>query len=395
MPNIFGTSANQAPLNSMLGNLAFQDKAFVSVDNIGIGTTAADTGTAGQTLQNYGGAFISGSVGIGTTNPTTILEVAGEITSGRVNTTQEGGQINFKRAIDNATAYSIDCYNDVGLGLTPRMRFIDNVAGAERMAIDKAGNILVGAGASTGTSSQPFQVNGGAYVSGNVGVGTTIPGAKFHIIGGTTAAGTAPFEISRGSLLTSIEPDVFEYDGVALFHTGNDTTNGHGRSIIPEVQYFRLGADGAAITATTTGAASTAGGSWFGATRRPSLVSGYSYEFMYHCAYTKASNGTLTFQFTASSGSITDIEAVVLPATGGQVGAYVQTGTGTTVACTATAQINAGTTGILIVSGLVIPGANMKLDLQLFQSAGTTTPKRGSWYKFNVVGIGNTIGNIG
>lgn len=78
MANLFGTGINQIPTNGMLGNLAFQDKSFVSVDKIGIGTTAVDTGTANQTLQNYGGAYISGSVGIGTTNPTSKLHVVGD-----------------------------------------------------------------------------------------------------------------------------------------------------------------------------------------------------------------------------------------------------------------------------------------------------------------------------
>lgn len=77
MANLVGTSPNQISTNGMLGNLAFQDKAFVSVDKIGIGTTATDTGTTNQTLQNYGGAFISGSIGIGTTNPTSTMQVVG------------------------------------------------------------------------------------------------------------------------------------------------------------------------------------------------------------------------------------------------------------------------------------------------------------------------------
>jgi hypothetical protein len=77
MANLIGSGINQISVNGMLGSLAFQDKAFVSVDNIGIGTTASDTGTAGQTLQNYGGAYVSGSVGIGTTNPISALHVVG------------------------------------------------------------------------------------------------------------------------------------------------------------------------------------------------------------------------------------------------------------------------------------------------------------------------------
>ena len=63
----------------MLGNLAFQDKAYVSVDKVGIGSTFVDSGTTDQILQVYGGgAYVSGSVGIGTTNPTSKLHVVGD-----------------------------------------------------------------------------------------------------------------------------------------------------------------------------------------------------------------------------------------------------------------------------------------------------------------------------
>ena len=78
MANLYGTGINQVPTNGMLGNLAFQDKAYVSVDKVGIGTTFVDSGTANQILQVYGGgAYVSGSVGIGSTNPTSTLSVLG------------------------------------------------------------------------------------------------------------------------------------------------------------------------------------------------------------------------------------------------------------------------------------------------------------------------------
>ena len=89
----------------------------------GSGTT---TGTTSQPLQVTGGAYVSGSVGIGTTNPTSTLDVAGEVKLGRINTSQEGGQINFARASDNTVAFAIDVYNDVGVA--SKFRVIDVIA---------------------------------------------------------------------------------------------------------------------------------------------------------------------------------------------------------------------------------------------------------------------------
>ena len=79
MSNLFGTGINQIPTNGMLGNLAFQDKSYVSVDAIGIGTTFVDSGTVGQPLQVSGGAYVSGNLGIGTTTPSSALTVVGNV----------------------------------------------------------------------------------------------------------------------------------------------------------------------------------------------------------------------------------------------------------------------------------------------------------------------------
>lgn len=49
-----------------------------------------------------------------------------------------------------------------------------------------AGPVIIGAATSTGTSSQPLQVTGGAYISGSVGIATTNPTNPFQVGSGTT-----------------------------------------------------------------------------------------------------------------------------------------------------------------------------------------------------------------
>ncbi len=78
MSRLVGYGVSQVPINGMLGGMAYQDPINVTVNNISVGGGAL-TGTASQRLQVTGGAYVSGSVGIGTTNPSQTLHVQGNI----------------------------------------------------------------------------------------------------------------------------------------------------------------------------------------------------------------------------------------------------------------------------------------------------------------------------
>lgn len=72
----------------------------------------------------------------------------------------------------------------VGIGTTPTTKLDVNgsfkVAGLSTFT---NGPVIVGSGSSTGTLAQRLQVTGGAYVSGNLGIGTTNPGDSLTILG--------------------------------------------------------------------------------------------------------------------------------------------------------------------------------------------------------------------
>lgn len=68
----------------------------------------------------------SGNVAIGNSSPIAKLHVEGEVFTGRVDSSTEGGQIGFGRSSDNARLYAIDCY---GSGTNPELRMFNDLGG--------------------------------------------------------------------------------------------------------------------------------------------------------------------------------------------------------------------------------------------------------------------------
>lgn len=73
---------------------------------------------------------------------------------------------------------------------------IDLFAANTRIARVNTSGVLIGSIVATGTTSQQLQVTSGAYVSGNIGIGTTNPTAKLHLIGDSKFNGTVNLEKS-------------------------------------------------------------------------------------------------------------------------------------------------------------------------------------------------------
>ena len=112
--------------------------------------------------------------------------------------------------------------------------FVGNLTGnvtgnvnATGLSTFSGGPVLIGGGTSTGTASQPLQVTGGAYVSGNFGIGTTNPSSRLHVVASATnigilsvTEGSQPKFLVNGSTASTDA-------GNAVFSTGTGFDSSH------------------------------------------------------------------------------------------------------------------------------------------------------------------------
>lgn len=207
-----------------------------------IAGSSSTTGTASQPLQVVGGAYVSGNLGVGVTNPSNKLEVNGQVhiyssTDDYVKLLNDAGSIEISRS--SGDAY-IDLKNSNSEDFDAR---IQSKGSTGTLRLQGATDVEVVAGSATGL----YVVN-----TGRVGVGTTIPtgdlqvgtgitmSATSGIISATTlrpAGGTttsAPIQFTSGTNLATQTAGSLEYNGSSFFATQNAST-GRGMVLAPTI----------------------------------------------------------------------------------------------------------------------------------------------------------------
>jgi len=228
-----GIGASQVPLNQYLGQLAFLDSYSPS-------GLRRDGGGSDDVVINS-----SGNLGINSTSPTSRLDVVGDAKILGVSTftaantpavVVRSGASGSYTGIDigrtgtegllavasSAGVYAGDAAaGDIVLranGANSKLLF--TYLGNNASLAVAGSNVLVGTVSSTGTASQPLQVTGGAYVSGNLGIGTTNPTAKLEVSGDLNGTAFESYELDDLSTATNGINNTFipkfNYDRVTI-----------------------------------------------------------------------------------------------------------------------------------------------------------------------------------
>lgn len=171
----------------------------------------------------------AGSVGIGTTAPTSKLHVQDGAAlikgTGSTLTVKKGG--GTPNTLSTESVASFD--NESGSGVA--VNFFTGSAQAASIYMGDTASPQQGAikylvhSATPSSQYMSFSTSSTEQLrinsAGNVGIGTTNPTAKLHLAAGTTSM--APLKLTSGTLLTSPQSGTIEYDGANFYLT--DSTN--------------------------------------------------------------------------------------------------------------------------------------------------------------------------
>jgi hypothetical protein len=225
--NIDGNTLTQGTLtvdgaSTLTGNVTASGTLSVTSTLTANAAVTFDTTTSNinlATSQTTGTLILGGTsqtgaitVGRGTTTQTTNIQ-AGVVVSGQQKTINlgTGGAAGSRTLITVGSA----------------------TAGAiSTVTIPSPTNLLIGTATTTGTASQPLQVAGGAYVRDNVGIGTTNPISKLHVVGVVSATSF----YGDGSSLTGVTPSRTTVVGV----TTSIANNGIGNTNITGFKSYAL-----------------------------------------------------------------------------------------------------------------------------------------------------------
>jgi len=199
-------NSNFSEIYTALGDGTNITNSLLSITVAGISTFTNGpvlVGSAIQTgdskLQVSGDTFITGSVGIGTTNPSSNLHVIGGGNfTGIVSALSFSGN---SSSASYATTAGIATYATNAGTSTSVIGGIGSITQLQVTGISTFTNgpVLIGGGTSTGTTGQVLQVTGissGAYIGGSVGIGTTTPTESLHVVGNLKVTGTITGEVS-------------------------------------------------------------------------------------------------------------------------------------------------------------------------------------------------------
>jgi len=207
---ITGTLANTLTLNTsgtgLSGSATYNNSGATTftVTSNATSNNTSSTIVARDASGNFSAGTITASL-TGTASTASFattafnLSDAANITTGTINSARLSGTYNIDIS-GNASTAGVSTSVIGGIGSITQLQ----VTGISTFS---NGPVLIGSATSTGTASQRLQVTGGAYVSGNLGIGTTDTSYKLDVIGRVRATNDIDLVSTTGTLSITGRPN--------------------------------------------------------------------------------------------------------------------------------------------------------------------------------------------
>jgi hypothetical protein len=240
-----------------------------SADKVSTGTTTGTTTYfptfADSNNSTRDNEFLYTDAGISYNPSTNLLSVNGIIESSNDNYlgANEGGQFVLRGKSGTSSRWNIDNFthpdNTTIINLFRIFREDDatGLNGKSFLGITTIGEVLIGEWAPfglfpTGTPNQQLQVQSGAYISGNLGIGTINPGEKLQVDGNIRVgiSSTSNYIAFRGTDRDNQIPYINTYMGERIYETGSERSElvlYKGNDVNPGSGYDRIRLIGAEL----------------------------------------------------------------------------------------------------------------------------------------------------
>ena len=314
----------------------------------------------------------SGNIGIGTTIAGAVLDVLANSSATALRINQQGLGNLLELSDNGSNRILIDTSGNIGIGTTILKCTLDVTGDINFTANLFQNNEIYNPGPWKNIGSSIYDA------SGNVGIGTTLPNAQLHV--GAGSATVAPIRLTSGTNLTNPVVGAIEFDGNALYSTNNTTS---GRGEVPVHYGYVLTSDRTAI--------GSAIADYFPANSSINLEAGSYYEVDAMCYFTKGSLTTVTWTWAFSSavsmarsyyvGTPTNGFDTIVTTAPPVTGTAAQLTT-SALAHAATASLGGNNAHVFIFKVHIVTNLATNVRLRVTNgSAGTVTPKAGSYYR--------------